>query len=138
MKPLIIIPAYNEAENIAFVINDIKEHFQEADILVVNDGSTDSTGEIAKTAGVTVINHPFNMGIGAAMQTGYRYADLKVSIHAPARGATIPLSYMMIWLMFDVDNPTTLQIGEPNCTLHRSWGCAEGNEAGSDCRRRVL
>jgi len=75
MKPLIIIPAYNEAENIAFVINDIKEHFQEADILVVNDGSTDSTGEIAKTAGVTVINHPFNMGIGAAVQTGYRYAD---------------------------------------------------------------
>lgn len=76
-KILIIIPAYNEEKNIAHVVNDIKEHFQEADILVVDDGSTDSTGEIAKKAGVTVINHPFNMGIGVAMQTGYRYADLK-------------------------------------------------------------
>jgi glycosyltransferase involved in cell wall biosynthesis len=77
MKTLIIVPAYNEAENITHVIDDIGKNFQQADILVVNDGSTDSTGEIAKEAGATVINHPFNLGIGAAMQTGYRYADLK-------------------------------------------------------------
>lgn len=74
---LVIVPAYNEAENIDYVINDIRKHSPQADILVVNDGSIDSTEEVANKAGVTVINHPFNMGIGAAMQTGYRYAEGK-------------------------------------------------------------
>ncbi|MEK7845374.1 MAG: glycosyltransferase family 2 protein [Nitrospinota bacterium] len=74
-KIVIIIPAYNEAENIAYVINDISRNYKEADILVVNDGSTDATAKVAEELGVNVITLPFNLGIGSAMQTGYMYAE---------------------------------------------------------------
>jgi glycosyltransferase involved in cell wall biosynthesis len=72
---LIIIPAYNEQESIGGVIEAVKSEGPPADILVVNDGSWDRTSFVARRFGVTVVNHPFNMGIGAAMQTGYRYAE---------------------------------------------------------------
>ena len=73
-KTLIIVPAYQEASNILRVIEDIRSHLSQADILVVNDGSTDETGLLARRAGVRVIDHPFNMGIGASVQTGFKYA----------------------------------------------------------------
>lgn len=75
MKILIIVPAYNEAENIAYVFNDIRKNFQQADILIVNDGSTDETARVAEGLGVKVVTLPFNLGIGAAMQCGYIYAE---------------------------------------------------------------
>ncbi len=77
MKILTIIPAYNEEATIARVISDIKRHVPEADILVVNDGSGDSTAAIAANSGAAVASHPFNLGIGGAMQTGYLYAYRK-------------------------------------------------------------
>jgi glycosyltransferase involved in cell wall biosynthesis len=73
-KTLIIVPAYQEESNILRVIEDIRSHLPQADILVVNDGSTDATGLLARRAGVRVIDHPFNMGIGASVQTGFKYA----------------------------------------------------------------
>ncbi len=72
---LIIIPAYNEAQSIGRVIADIKKHLVVADILVVNDGSTDFTAKVAFSKGVLVIDLPINLGIGAAMQTGFIYAQ---------------------------------------------------------------
>lgn len=75
-KVLIIIPAYNEAESIAGVISAVKKELPDAGIVVINDGSVDATSSIAKGLGVTVVDLPYNMGIGAAMQTGYRYAAL--------------------------------------------------------------
>lgn len=76
MKTLVIIPAYNEEQTIGQVIRSIKQHFPEADILVVNDGSTDHTGAIAKASGLAaVVDLPANLGIGGAVQTGYLYAD---------------------------------------------------------------
>jgi len=72
---LIIIPAYNEEENIAKVLKDIKESNPDVDILVVNDGSTDNTSKIAKQMGVMVLDIPFNMGYGGAIQTGFRFAE---------------------------------------------------------------
>lgn len=74
MKILIIIPAYNEEASLPGVIDDLNSHFSEADILVVNDGSKDGTALIAAQRGVNVLNLPFNLGIGGAMQAGYRYA----------------------------------------------------------------
>ena len=74
MKILVIIPAYNEEESIASVINQIRCYAPEADILVINDGSVDATSERAVKAGAKVVNLPFNLGIGGAMQTGYIYA----------------------------------------------------------------
>ncbi len=76
-RVLIIIPAYNEASTIEMVIASIKKELSSADILVVSDGSTDSTAEIARALNVYVVEHPFNLGIGATMQTGYRFAALK-------------------------------------------------------------
>jgi glycosyltransferase involved in cell wall biosynthesis len=71
---LIVIPAYNEEEHIANVLREIRESNLSADILVVNDGSTDGTSAIAKQAGVMVLDLPFNLGYGGAIQTGFRFA----------------------------------------------------------------
>lgn len=74
MKILTIIPAYNEEASIGTVIRRIQAAMPEADIVVVNDGSRDGTAKVAAGAGAAVIELPFNLGIGGAMQTGYIYA----------------------------------------------------------------
>jgi glycosyltransferase involved in cell wall biosynthesis len=76
MKPrtLVLIPAYNEADSITHVINSTRQHLPDAAIVVVNDGSTDETGAIAESAGVLVLHMPFNVGIGASVQTGFIFA----------------------------------------------------------------
>lgn len=76
-RVLVMIPAYNEANNILNVIKSIKEYVPEADVLVINDGSTDATVAMARAAGAQVISHPFNMGYGVACQTGFKYAYCK-------------------------------------------------------------
>ncbi|WP_236575902.1 glycosyltransferase family 2 protein [Paenibacillus sp. USDA918EY] len=73
-KILVIVPAYNEAEGIAQVIRRLQEDTPYADVLVINDGSSDATGRIARAAGANVIDLTCNLGIGGAVQTGYRYA----------------------------------------------------------------
>jgi glycosyltransferase involved in cell wall biosynthesis len=73
-KVLVIIPAYNEEGSVGKVVEDVYTHLPQAKVLVVNDGSTDLTSEIAKSKGAIVLNLPFNLGIGGAMQTGYQYA----------------------------------------------------------------
>ena len=74
MKCLIIIPAYNEAANIEKVINNIVQNYPQYDYVIINDGSIDKTEEVCANAGYQVLNLPINMGIGGAVQTGYRYA----------------------------------------------------------------
>jgi glycosyltransferase involved in cell wall biosynthesis len=73
-KLLAIVPAYNEAGAIATTIADLDRHAHEFDVLVVDDGSTDDTAGIAQAAGARVIRHPFNLGIGGAVQSGYQFA----------------------------------------------------------------
>jgi len=73
-KVLIVIPAFNEAGPIASVIQQVRKEIPEAQIVVVNDGSTDETEKKAKAAGARVLSHPFNMGYGVSLQTGYKYA----------------------------------------------------------------
>jgi len=74
MKPkvLIIMPAYNESESIAGAISAVQP--LNLDIIVVNDGSTDTTSKDARKCGIPVLELPVNLGVGGAMQTGYRYA----------------------------------------------------------------
>jgi len=74
-RPLVAIPAWNEEGAIADVIEKVKEHRPDADILVVNDGSTDSTAQIAIKSGATVVSLPFNVGVGGAMRTAFLYAQ---------------------------------------------------------------
>ncbi len=73
-KVLVMIPAYNEQENIARVIKSIRNHVPEADVVVVDDGSIDATVLMADSAGAQVVSLPFNMGYGVACQTGFKYA----------------------------------------------------------------
>jgi glycosyltransferase involved in cell wall biosynthesis len=75
MKMLVIIPAYNEESSLPGVIGDLRTHCPSADILVIDDGSRDGTGAVAQKMGVPLLTLPFNLGIGGAMQTGYRYAE---------------------------------------------------------------
>lgn len=72
---LVFIPAFNEAGCIQRVVHDVKQSIPQADILVIDDGSHDNTAEAARTAGAIVVRHPFNLGIGGAMQTGLRFAS---------------------------------------------------------------
>ncbi|MBT3209787.1 MAG: glycosyltransferase family 2 protein [Bacteroidetes bacterium] len=74
-KVLIIIPAYNEASTITQLIKSLKSFNDQWDIIIVNDGSSDETGTLAEETGlVSVVNLPYNLGIGAAVQTGFKYA----------------------------------------------------------------
>ena len=74
MRTLVFIPAWNEEASISGVIGDVREHIPGADVLVVDDGSTDATAATARAAGALVAVLPFNQGLGAALQTGYLYA----------------------------------------------------------------
>ena len=73
-RSLAIIPAYNEEGNVRSVVEAVHAHAPDFDVLVVDDGSTDATARCAREAGAQVLVHPFNLGIGGAMQSGYQYA----------------------------------------------------------------
>ena len=74
LKRCAIVPALNEEGAIAAVIGEIRQFDEGYEIVVVADGSTDRTPEVAAEAGATVLRLPFNLGIGGAVQTGFRYA----------------------------------------------------------------
>jgi glycosyltransferase involved in cell wall biosynthesis len=71
---LVLIPCLNEAPRIAGIIARLKALHGAIDVLVVDDGSTDDTADAARAAGADVVSLPFNLGYGAALQTGYKYA----------------------------------------------------------------
>lgn len=74
MKILIIIPAYNEQENIKSTVESIEKHDKKYDYIVINDGSTDNTEKILNENNIKHIKLINNLGIGGAVQTGYKYA----------------------------------------------------------------
>jgi glycosyltransferase involved in cell wall biosynthesis len=74
VRTLVFIPAWNEEASISGVIADVRKHLPDADVLVVDDGSTDATTAVARENGALVATLPFNQGLGAALQTGYLYA----------------------------------------------------------------
>lgn len=74
MKVLIIVPAYNEQDNIQRVIDNLIENYSQYDYLVVNDGSRDATAEICRNKGYNLLDLPVNLGLSEAVQAGMRYA----------------------------------------------------------------
>lgn len=76
-KVLIIIPAYNEEKSIERVVDNIINNYPQYDYIVVNDGSKDATRDICKKRGYQYLNLSINLGIGGAVQTGYKYAKDK-------------------------------------------------------------
>lgn len=73
-KVLIIIPAYNEEENIKKVVDNLIQNYPQYDYVVVNDGSSDRTRDVCRARGYEYLNLSINLGIGGAVQTGYKYA----------------------------------------------------------------
>lgn len=74
-RVLIIVPAWNEARNVGHTVREILEARGDYDVVVIDDGSTDATAAVARDSGATVINLPFNLGVGGAMRTGFTYAQ---------------------------------------------------------------
>jgi len=86
---LAIVPAYNEEGMVGRVVREIERHAPDFDVVVVDDGSLDGTAMAAEEAGATVLRQPFNLGIGGAMQAGYKYAlhhDYDVAVQVDGDG----------------------------------------------------
>lgn len=77
MKIAFVMPAYNEEKTIAQSIKDVRKNFRNAEIIVVDDGSKDRTGEIALKEGAVVLTHIVNRGLGASLETGITSAVQK-------------------------------------------------------------
>jgi hypothetical protein len=74
LRKLAIVPAYNEAGMVARVVRDIHRAAPDFDVVVIDDGSIDETSAEAAAEGAAVIRHPYNLGIGGAVQSGFKYA----------------------------------------------------------------
>ncbi len=75
MKLLFVVPAYNEAASLPIVVQDLRTHYPSAGIAVVNDGSTDETAGVGQRLGVHLLDLPYNLGIGGAVQAGLLFAE---------------------------------------------------------------
>jgi glycosyltransferase involved in cell wall biosynthesis len=93
MRKAAVVPAFNEAGSIGAVIAEIRDADPDFEIIVVDDGSADATAELAEAAGARVIRLPYNLGIGAAVQTGLQYAsqeDFDVAVQIDGDGQHDP------------------------------------------------
>jgi len=92
-RTLVIIPAYNEEGSVGKVVEEVRHNLPQADIVIVNDGSRDLTSIKARSYEATVLDLPFNLGIGGAMQAGYKYTFEKgydIAIQVDADGQHDP------------------------------------------------
>lgn len=90
---LIIIPALNEEQSLPAVLADLRAQVPEADLLVVDDGSTDGTAQVARQGGALVLPLAYNLGVGGAMRAGYRFAQREgyaVAVQVDADGQHDP------------------------------------------------
>ena len=98
-KILIIVPAFNEARAIGSLVKEIKKRYSSFPILVINDGSDDRTHDLAEAAGARVVSLPYNLGIGGAVQTGYKIArdeDFEAAVQIDGDGQHDPACLQQI------------------------------------------
>ena len=90
MKISIVLPAKNESAAIGTTVSGIRQHYPDAEVIVVNDGSTDHTAAVAEAAGARVIHHTYSKGNGAAIKSGTRAATGEVIVFMDADGQHDP------------------------------------------------
>jgi glycosyltransferase involved in cell wall biosynthesis len=113
-RHLAIVPAYNEVGAIAAVIAEIQAAAPTFDVLVIDDGSTDATAELAERAGARVVRLPFNLGIGGAVQCGYIYArdhGYQVAVQVDGDGQHDPRDIPRLLATLEADHATHLVTG---------------------------
>ena len=113
MKKLVIIPDFNEEGNLEKTIKDIKDNAPDFDYVIINDCSTDKTLEMCRRHGFSYLNLPVNLGIGGAVQTGYRYAyyhgyDIAVQFDGDGQHSASHLEDMVTTL---IDTESDMVIG---------------------------
>jgi glycosyltransferase involved in cell wall biosynthesis len=92
-RVLVIVPAHDEEESLPATLEEIRRRAPECDVLVVDDGSRDATGDVARAAGVRVLRHAVNLGVGGALATGFRWAlghGYEVAVQLDADGQHDP------------------------------------------------
>ena len=135
MRTLVFIPAWNEEASIGEVIADVREHIPAADLLVVDDGSTDATTARARECDVLVATLPFNQGLGAALQTGYLFAlreGYDCCAHLDADGQHPPAEVARLLEEVRADR-ADLVIG----SRYREGGSEEDGGAGDDYKPTI-
>jgi glycosyltransferase involved in cell wall biosynthesis len=100
LRRVAIVPALNEEDAIASVIDEIRAFDPDLDVVVVDDGSTDGTARAARARGARVLRLPFNLGIGGAVQTGFRFAfehgyDIAVRVDGDGQHDPAQLGYVL-------------------------------------------
>ena len=124
-KVSVILPAMNEAETIGDLVSKIKERYPDFEIVVINDGSSDKTAEVAKNAGAHVYSHPYNIGNGAAIKSGIRVASGDVLVFMDADGQHDPADIAgLLKFMPDYD----MVVGARSVRDQASVGRAIGNK----------
>jgi hypothetical protein len=135
VRTLVFIPAWNEEGSVADVIAGVRESLPEADVLVVDDGSTDATAARARGAGALVASLPFNQGLGAALQTGYLHAlrqGYDFCAHLDADGQHPPAEVARLLDEVNADR-ADLVIG----SRYRDRGPAESDDYRPTISRRI-
>jgi len=124
-KISIIIPAHNEAENIRTLVREIRSLYPEAEVIVVNDGSTDETAKVAHEAGAEVYSHPYNIGNGAAIKSGIRAASGDILVFMDADGQHKPEDVARLLELFPEFD---MVVGARSFSGQASFGRAIGNK----------
>ena len=119
IKISIIIPAYNDAQGLSSLLPDLIDAYPDAEILVVNDGSSDNTLEICREKHVSVITHPYNMGNGASVKTGARAATGDILLFMDADGQHQPADIKT--LLDALDQKYYMVVGSRSKHAQSSW-----------------
>ena len=139
-RVLVIVPALNEGRNIARTVNGIREALPTVDALVVDDGSSDDTAAEARGAGALVLELPYNLGIGAAAQAGFRFArahDYDIVLRNDGDGQHAP-SNNAILLRRLAEGDVDVVIGSRFIDAHGDYGTPLMRRLGSSILARLL